>query len=345
MRIREKLKIGKLKQITNQKKLIDFILKSSPKTLSFFIKKPTIRRASIKLLQRHITKSLVEDKRYPKQVQIDKAYMSKAIYESLNKLLDRASQSPILLEAITKRVAPSLMEQMKKWPEVSRKFEKEHGFNPPGFLTISPTRFCNLKCIGCYANSSSANAEKLDWEILDKTMKEKTEKWGSWFTVISGGEPLLYKSKGKTIFDLFEKYPNNFFLVFTNGTLITKEISKRMARLGNVTPAISVEGFEKETDFRRGKGIHKRILQAFSNLNEYGVPFGISVTATTKNADIVTSDKMMDYYFNLGALYAWIFQLMPIGRGSMELLITPEQRLKMYREKQHLIREKKIFYC
>jgi MoaA/NifB/PqqE/SkfB family radical SAM enzyme len=37
-----------------------------------------------------------------------------------------------------------------------------------------------------------------------------------------------------------------YFLFFTNGTLITKEVAEKLAQLGNVTPAISVEGFEKE---------------------------------------------------------------------------------------------------
>jgi len=61
--------------------------------------------------------------------------------------------------------------------------------------------------------------------------------------------------------------------MYTNGTLIDKKMAKRMADLGNVVPQVSVEGFEKETDARRGKGVFKKILRAFENMREAGVPF------------------------------------------------------------------------
>ncbi|MCK4297667.1 MAG: radical SAM protein, partial [Candidatus Marinimicrobia bacterium] len=129
-----------------------------------------------------------------------------------------------------------------------------------------------------------------------------------------------------------EKHSDQFFLIYTNGTTITKENAKKLAELGNATPAISVEGFEKETDERRGKGTYKKILEAFANLREVGVPFGISVTATRKNAELVVSDEFIDFYFEKQkAVYGWLFQYMPIGRGiDLEYLVTPEQRLYMY---------------
>ena len=155
-------------------------------------------------------------------------------------------------------------------------FEKKHGFKPPGFVTISPGKRCNLRCAGCYAGSSDASAPALSFEVWDRMMEEKKKLWGSYFTVISGGEPLLYRSDGKDLFDIAKKHSDNFFLMYTNGTLIDEDMAGRLADAGNITPAISVEGFEKETDERRGKGVHKKILRAFANLRNVGVPFGIS---------------------------------------------------------------------
>lgn len=134
-------------------------------------------------------------------------------------------------------------------------------------------------------------------------------------------------------------------MVYTNGTLITKSVANELAKLGNVTPAISVEGFEEQTDKRRGKGVHKRILQAMENLREAGVLFGISVTGTRENAEIVTSDEFNDYYFDKqGATYGWIFQYMPIGREHLlKPVVTPQQRLEMYNRTWRLVRERKIF--
>ena len=116
--------------------------------------------------------------------------------------------------------------------------------------------------------------------------------------------------------------------MYTNGTLINEKMAQRMAEVGNITPAISVEGFEKETDGRRGKGVYKRILKAFENLRNTGVPFGISITAMKSNAEFVLSDEFMDFYFEQqGAIYGWIFQYMPIRRNyTLDLMVTPEQR-------------------
>jgi len=113
-----------------------------------------------------------------------------------------------------------------------KKFHKEFGRNPPSFLTISPGKFCNLQCTGCYANSNSASSEKLSYDVLNRIVTEKTNLWGSYFTVISGGEPLLYESQGKTIIDLAIEHQDNFFLMYTNSTLIDKKWPKNWLKLG-----------------------------------------------------------------------------------------------------------------
>lgn len=88
--------------------------------------------------------------------------------------------------------------------ERMRPFREEHGYEPPFFLTISPTKRCNLRCKGCYAGSTSEKAETLAYPVLQRVIREKTEHWGSHLTVISGGEPFLYRSEGKDIFDLLK---------------------------------------------------------------------------------------------------------------------------------------------
>jgi len=159
--------------------------------------------------------------------------------------------------------------------------------------------------------------------------------------VISGGEPLLYESKGRNILDLAREFPEEYFLMYTNGTLIDKETARALAEVGNITPAVSVEGFEKETDARRGKGVYRKILQALENLREAGVPFGCSITATRENCRTVLSDEFLEFFRGQGALYFWIFQYMPIGRApSIDLMVTPEQRIWMYKRTMYLMRNK-----
>ena len=224
-------------------------------------------------------------------------------------------------------------------------FYERYGEWPPSFLTISPTKACNLQCKGCYAASTLADTTTMDYEVFTRLLNEKREEWGSHFSVISGGEPLKYYSRGKEMLDVVAEHPNEFFMMYTNGTLITDEVAARMAELGNISPAISIEGWEEETDRRRGNGVFAQVLEAMEHLRRHGVPFGISVTATIDNAETVVSDEFLDFFYDeQGALYAWIFQYMPIGRSyTLDLMITPAQRKMMLERELQLFYEKDRF--
>ncbi len=210
----------------------------------------------------------------------------------------------------------------------------------PGFVTISPTNACNLKCAGCYAGEQ-LQKYTVDYDALSWVTRQMNSEFKAHFIVISGGEPFMYKSQGKNLLDYLKNNRRNYYLVYTNGTLIDRQTAQKLAEAGNATPAISVEGFEAETDARRGPGVYKKVLEAMRNLRETGVPFGISFTATSKNADIFIDGRLTDYFINeQGVKYVWVFQYMPIGRNpSMELIPTPEQRVGMLRKTNELIKK------
>jgi MoaA/NifB/PqqE/SkfB family radical SAM enzyme len=308
------------------------------------IRNKTIRRSFLKVAKKKLYEEVVVKNvtQRPRQVQEEKYIMMRNMLDSMDRLFqeNRISKQALngLLKILVGEILLNDIERRKKAYQ-----EKREAF--PGFLTISPTKACNLCCKGCYAASSSKDQAKLDYEVFHRIIDEKTRFWRSHFTVISGGEPFLYQDKGKGILDIARDHSDNYFLVYTNGTLIDRTTAAEMAEVGNITPAISVEGLEEETDFRRGKGVHRRILRAFENLRVFGVPFGISVTATKHNAELVVSDQFIDFYFSKqGAVYAWIFQYMPIGRKyDVNLMITPEQRLYMLQREGHFIRDRGVF--
>ena len=49
----------------------------------------------------------------------------------------------------------------------------------------------------------------------------------------------------KDLFDLFEKHQDTIFQIYTNGTLIDEKMVERFVALGNVIPAISIEGLRR----------------------------------------------------------------------------------------------------
>jgi len=192
----------------------------------------------------------------------------------------------------------------------------------PFLVVISPTMRCNLHCRGCYSGLYAKDGELSEAE-LDRLFAE-CRNMGDYFVVLSGGEPYLLKDG---LLRLFHKYRDMFFLTFTNGTHIDEALAAELGRLGNVAPALSLEGFEAETDRRRGAGVFARVTQSMELLRKHGVLFGVSVTYASDNVDVVTSDRFVEAMIDAGILFAWYFMFVPVGKDPMLSMVpTPEQR-------------------
>ncbi len=220
-----------------------------------------------------------------------------------------------------------------------RKARAENECNIPWAILMDPTSACNLHCTGCWA-ADYGNKMNMDYETLDNIINQG-KKLGTFMYIYSGGEPLVRK---KDIIKLCEKHNDCAFLAFTNSTLIDEEFADDMLRVKNFIPAISVEGFEDETDFRRGNGTYKAIIKAMEILKNKKLPFGISCCYTRKNADVIGSEKYFDDMIKKGAKFAWFFTYMPVGTDAVpELLATAEQREYMYHQIREFRKTKPIF--
>ena len=134
------------------------------------------------------------------------------------------------------------------------------------------------------------------------------------------------------------------FSAFTNGSLIDDAFAEDMLRVKNFVPAISIEGFEEATDSRRGKGTYQETIRAMNILREHKLPFGISCCYTSANADVIGSEEYFDAMIDMGALFAWIFTYMPIGKKAVpELMVTAEQREFMYHQVREFRKTKPLF--
>jgi MoaA/NifB/PqqE/SkfB family radical SAM enzyme len=217
--------------------------------------------------------------------------------------------------------------------------EQEGGFYPPGLLVISPSMKCNLDCFGCYAGMYRKE-EDLAFEVIDSVM-EQAKEMGIHFIVVSGGEPFFRRD----LLELFEKHNDMAFHVFTHGGLLDEKLVGKLADLGNVLPAISVEGFKEETDRRRGEGHYEKVLRAMKMLKEAGILFGYSNTLTRQNAELVTSDEFVDHWMEQGVTVGWYFLYTPVGREpNWELVPTPQQREHLRRRIKHFRATKEMLF-
>jgi MoaA/NifB/PqqE/SkfB family radical SAM enzyme len=313
----------------------------SPRLIKLVNYKHT-RKLLAKKIDNYIYKNIVTDSSEDlQQVRLRRYQFLSAMLQCVVKNVNKGYVSnEVIKKIINVLVRNNLTGEDQHCNQTIEEFEKKYGELPPSFIVLSPTQICNLKCIGCYASSAANTPATIPYHYVDRIVGEVHNSWGRRFVTISGGEPFMYKSEGKTLLDIYQKYDDIFFLSYTNGTIIDEEVAQKLAESANVTPAISVEGFEEETDNRRGRGTYKKILNAFECLRQAGVPFGISVTATSKNTDLLLTDEFYDFYFQeQGACYLWQFQMMPIGRGKdeLDLMVKPEQRVQLFRKWENLL--------
>lgn len=202
----------------------------------------------------------------------------------------------------------------KEWADAN-------GFYPPSTVVISPTMRCNLSCYGCYAGDYKKNLE-LSLDELDSILLQMKE-MGIYFAVISGGEPFYMDG----IFEIFKKHSDMAFLVFTHGGLIDEAMVEKLIEVGNVMPSFSLEGYEQETDERRGSGHFAKVMRAMDLLRESGLSFCGSFTHSRKNSHIITNGEYIDMLLSKGVFALWLFSYVPVGRKpEPELMPTPEQR-------------------
>jgi MoaA/NifB/PqqE/SkfB family radical SAM enzyme len=177
----------------------------------------------------------------------------------------------------------------------------------PAFVMISITEHCNLACSGCWV--SGGGKKSLSVEQLNGII-ENCKRKGSYFFGILGGEPLMYKG----LTEIMEKHSDCYFQLFTNGILLTEEVAMRLKKAGNVTPLISIEGLEEESDIRRGKqDVFKRTLAGVRACRKAKLIFGVAASICKSNYSELVSRKYIERIAGEGAHYLWYYIYRPVG--------------------------------
>ena len=197
---------------------------------------------------------------------------------------------------------------------------KRGEFFPP-FLYVSIINSCNLRCQGCWVDVASKQ-EIIQPEAFHKLVRE-AKAMGNVFFGIVGGEPFMHPK----LFDLLEAHPDCYFQIFTNGHFITDEKAKRLRRLGNVTPLISVEGTEIVSDERRGRGgVLSKTMQGIQNCLNNTLLTGVCTSLCRTNIDDLLTDRWVDRLIEMGVMYTWFHVYRPMGpHPNPDLCLTPEQ--------------------
>ena len=220
--------------------------------------------------------------------------------------------------------------------EKREEYRQKHGEFPPFFVLMSPSMACDLRCYGCYAWKHPKD-RVLSREDVSRVIREGKEDMGIYFYSFTGGEPTYWPH----LEDIAREHEDCFFQIYTHGQRIDEDMARRFALLGNIYPAISIEGDEAVTDARRGPGAHARVLESMDHLRKHGVLFGFSLTHTAANHEYGTSEAFIDAMIERGAAFGWLFQYIPVGRDPQMDLVPSAQQRRERRERVHAVRRDK----
>jgi MoaA/NifB/PqqE/SkfB family radical SAM enzyme len=219
-----------------------------------------------------------------------------------------------------------------------RRLENERlGLHVPAFMIASITQRCNLRCKGCYSHVHSAN-RKIESELnFDKmkSMVEEARDLGISMVLLAGGEPLVRKEE---VFKIAKGCKDVIFPIFTNGLLIDNPMIDIFKNLKNAIPIISIEGFEEETDERRGIGVYKNLKKLFEQLKQGGVFYGVSITVASNNIDKITDEKFVNELIEGGCKLFFYTEYVPVEFGTEELVLNDIER-ELLMQRMDLLRE------
>jgi radical SAM protein with 4Fe4S-binding SPASM domain len=196
----------------------------------------------------------------------------------------------------------------------------------PRLIFWEVTKGCNLRCIHCRATATELTSP-LDLPTTKAlNLLEQVSQYALPILVLSGGEPLFRA-------DIFQlaRYATERGLrvaLATNGTLVTKEIARKIVDTGVRRVSISLDGANAAThdSFRGIPGAFDAALRGFQNLKELGMSLQINTTIARHNAHELPA--VLELARSIGADALHTFLLVPVGCGvdiAAEQMVPPAE--------------------
>lgn len=185
-------------------------------------------------------------------------------------------------------VASELNEPIKiRFTPLKRKIYNHFSFADIIFIEL--TRACNLRCTHCLNSSGKKMKNQLNYDEIKKMINDLAN-CGLQEVRLTGGEPLLFKG----IYEIIKLCKENglYVSIGTNGTLITKEVARKLKEVGLDKAVVSIDGNEENHDKIRGKNNFNLALNGLMNLKEEGIKVRInSVIMKSNMEDIIDFAK------------------------------------------------------
>lgn len=215
------------------------------------------------------------------------------------------------------------------------------------FFEITP--YCNEHCLHCGSRCGDIDVSDMlsvsEYKsILDQVSQDFDV--NSLRLCITGGEPLLRPE----FFEImaYAKALGFHWGMTTNGTLITKEVAKKLKETGMKTISVSVDGLKENHEwFRQSEGSYQKTMDGIKNLVDEGF-MHVQITTVIYHKNIHELEAMYEEFRKTGVRSWRVINIEPIGRAkdNPELMLTKEEykRLFNFIEEKRFENEMEVSY-
>jgi radical SAM protein with 4Fe4S-binding SPASM domain len=222
---------------------------------------------------------------------------------------------------------------------------KPQKLHAPFLVVWDYTKACNLRCTHCYAEAGKLAPDELTTaerkEVVDQLYDA-----GVAALSFSGGEPLMQKDFFEVASYAASKYL--YVTIATNGTLITKEVARKLRECGVKYAEVSLDGPREIHDAIRGvEGAFERTLEGLRNCIAEGIKTGMAMTVMKSNRAYVP--EMVELARDLGVDRFIAFNFIPVGGGreqwNMDLSSEEREEVLEYLYDQMMKRSGLEIFC
>jgi radical SAM protein with 4Fe4S-binding SPASM domain len=235
--------------------------------------------------------------------------------------VDRSDMQTYFSQEVTRRGLSNIVKSIAEFG-----IDKPLKLQAPFLVVWNYTNACNLRCRHCYQGAGKMSKDELR---LDERLSIVDQLADNDVVAIafSGGEPLMRD-------DFWEvaRYASNkglYLSIATNGTLLTKEVVRRLRDVGIEYFEISLDSVEpaKHDAFRGVKGAWDRTVVGIQNVVAQDGAYSC-IANTITNENYRELDDLVTFSKKLGVNRTLIFNFIPVGRGSdiIDIDLPPEAR-------------------
>lgn len=235
--------------------------------------------------------------------------------------VDRSKMQRYFAKQVTRRGLSNIVKSIAEYG-----ISKPLKLQAPFLVVWNYTNACNLRCKHCYQGAGKMSKDELGLEerlnIVDQLADNDVVA-----IAFSGGEPLLRD-------DFWEvaRYASSkglYLSLATNGTLLTKDVVRRLKDAGVAYFEISLDSVDpaKHDAFRGVKGAWERTLEGIQNVVAQDGAYSC-IANTITNENYRELDALVALSKKLGVNRTLIFNFIPVGRGTdiIDVDLPPEAR-------------------